>query len=112
MQTAIDVLSAILLVAGSIFSVIGGIGIVRFPDFFSRMHAGGITDTLGASLVLAGLMLQGGATLLTVKLAMILFLLLVTSPTSAYALAHAALEDGEKPWTGDPGKKEDPPSRS
>ena len=112
MQVTLDALSWVCLVGGSVFSVIGGIGIVRFPDFFSRMHAGGITDTLGATLVLLGLMLQSGAGLLTVKLVMILLLLLVTSPTSGHALAQAALAGGEKPWTVDGSGKEDRSSQS
>ena len=55
--------SWICLVVGSLFAIIGGIGIVRLPDFYSRMHGAGITDTMGAGLVLVGLMFQGGMTL-------------------------------------------------
>ncbi|MHC4958574.1 MAG: monovalent cation/H(+) antiporter subunit G [Planctomycetota bacterium] len=85
------------MIAGVFFSLVGGIGLHRLPDFYSRMHAAGITDTLGATLVLAGLMLLGGASQATVKLAMILGLLLVTSPTAGHALARAALRHGLKP---------------
>lgn len=99
MDAAKEVLSWICLVSGASFAVVGGIGILRFPDFFSRMHAAGITDTLGASLVLAGLMLQAEATLVVIKLVMILFFLLVSSPTSAHALAKSARTSGLTPWT-------------
>lgn len=107
MGGSIDVLSWVMLVGGALFSIIGGIGILRFPDFYTRMHAAGVTDTMGASMVLSGLMLQAGPTLLTAKLAMILFFVLVASPTSAHALAKAALTHGLKPWTPD---AEDSPS--
>jgi multicomponent Na+:H+ antiporter subunit G len=87
----IDVLSWISLLAGSAFAVIGGVGMLRLPDFYTRLHAAGITDTMGAGLIIFGLMLQGGLTLVTVKLAMILLFLLITSPTSGHALARSAL---------------------
>jgi len=69
--------------------MIGGFGIIRLPEFFSRMHAGGITDTLGAGLIIGGLMLQGGLSLVTVKLFMIIFFLIITSPTACHALAKS-----------------------
>lgn len=101
MSVALDAASWICLVAGGLFSVVGGIGLLRFPDVFSRMHAAGITDTLGAGLVLLGLMLQSGLSLVTVKLVMILSFLLITSPTSTHALAKAALARGVRPITED-----------
>ena len=77
--------------------MIGGFGIIRLPEFFSRMHAGGITDTLGAGLIIGGLMLQGGFSLVTVKLFMIIFFLIITSPTACHALAKSALAQGLTP---------------
>ncbi len=77
--------------------MIGGIGILRLPDVFTRMHAAGITDTMGAGLILAGLMAQAGLTLVTVKLVLIVLFLVVTSPTSTHALAKAALTGGLEP---------------
>ena len=93
----IDILSWILLVSGSIFSIIGGIGIVRLPEFFSRMHGGGITDTMGAGLIVVGLLLQAGLSLVSFKLLTILFFLMVTSPSSCHALAKSALSQGLEP---------------
>jgi multicomponent Na+:H+ antiporter subunit G len=94
---AIDVASAVLLGLGSIFAVIGGIGMVRLPDFYTRMHGAGITDTMGAGLILTGLMLQAGFSLVTVKLVLILAFLFFTTPTSTHALAKAAFGSGLKP---------------
>ena len=101
--TPVDILSWTCLLCGSLFVIIGGIGILRFPDFYTRLHAAGITDTLGAGLILIGLMFQGGFSLVTVKLAMILFFLLLTSPTSAHALSRSALRNGPQPLLADEG---------
>jgi len=97
MSLLVDVISGACIVAGSFFAVVGGIGILRLPDFYSRLHGGGITDTMGAGLILVGLMFHAGLTLVTVKLVMILFLLFVTSPTSCHALASSALAHGVRP---------------
>ena len=93
----LDLLSWFFLITGALFSMIGGLGIIRLPEFYSRMHGGGITDTLGAGLIVAGLMFQGGLSLSTLKLVMILFFLIVTSPTACHALAKSALSQGLKP---------------
>ena len=92
-----DIISWVCLIAGSAFCLIGGLGLIRLPDFYSRMHGGGITDTLGLGLVLIGLMFQGGGLLVTVKLVMILLIALLASPTSTHALAKAAYKSGLKP---------------
>jgi multicomponent Na+:H+ antiporter subunit G len=99
METAADIITGILLMGGSLFAVVGGIGLLRLPDFFSRMHAGGMTDTMGATLILTGLMFQAGFSLVTFKLVLITLLLLLSSPTSAHALAKSALRQGLKPLT-------------
>lgn len=103
MDVALQTASWICLLAGSFFAVVGGIGLIRLPDFYTRIHGAAITDTLGAGLVLGGLMLQAGLTLVTVKLVMILFFLLVTSPTSAHAVAKAARTRGLAPYVQDDG---------
>jgi len=93
----VDVLSWIFLFTGGVLGIIGGIGIHRFPDFYSRLHAAGITDTLCAMMILLGLGLQAGFTLVAFKLALIFFFLFFTSPTASHALANAALHSGLKP---------------
>ena len=100
MQAALDILSWILLTAGGGFVLVGGIGALRMPNLYTRMHAASVTDTMGAVLVLSGVMLQAGLTLATIKLAAILLFLLITSPTSSYALASAAMIAGIRPDAG------------
>lgn len=100
MEIVVDLLSFALLMAGSLFALIGGLGLIRLPDFFSRIHGAGITDTLGAGLIMTGLMLQSGLSLVTAKLVIILFFMFVTSPTSTHALARSALARGLKPKMG------------
>jgi len=92
-----ELLGWLLLVAGGLVGVIGGIGIHRFPDFFSRLHAAGITDTLCAALILLGLGLQAGISLVSLKLLLIFVFLMFTSPTASHALANAALHGGIRP---------------
>ena len=96
----IGVVSAILLLVGSVFALIGSIGIVRMPDVFTRLHAAGITDTLGAAGVLLGLALKAGFSLLLVKLLLMLAFLLLLNPTACHALARAALHGLRRPWMG------------
>jgi len=97
MQLLLDILSAILLFTGAFFVFVGGFGVMRMPEFYTRMHAASLTDTGGAALILIGLMLQGGFTLIPLKLAAIFLFLFLTSPTASYALANAALLSGVKP---------------
>lgn len=93
----IDILSWVLLLGGGLVGILGGIGLLRFPDFYTRLHAAGMTDTLCALMIIAGLILQAGLTLLSLKLALILLFLLFTAPTASHALARAAMTDGLKP---------------
>ncbi|MDP3638785.1 MAG: monovalent cation/H(+) antiporter subunit G [Azonexus sp.] len=97
MSELVDILSGLCLLAGAFFCVVGGIGLIRMPDFFTRMHAASVTETLGAGLILLGLTLQSGFTLVTVKLLMIGLLIFFASPTASHALARAALLRGVKP---------------
>ena len=113
MALAADIASWILIGAGSLFVMVGGIGVLRLPDIFARMHGAGITDTMGAGLVLIGLMVEAGPTLVAVKLAMILIFGLFTGPTATHALAYAAYSSGVKPiLDGEAPELEDEPSKS
>ena len=97
MSIVADIVTAICLLSGAAFIVIGGIGLVRLPDFFTRLHAAGVGETLGAWLVLLGLLVQTGWSLVSVKLVMIFLLLVITAPTATHALAKSALHGGVKP---------------
>ena len=97
MALALDIVSWGLLGLGAVMLIIGGIGLIRLPDVFARMHGAGIIDTLGAGAVMAGLMIQAGLTIVTVKLALIIVFILFTSPTATHALARAALHGGVRP---------------
>jgi multicomponent Na+:H+ antiporter subunit G len=101
MPLVIDVLSWGLLIAGSAFCLIGGIGLIRMPGFYSRAHASGLIDSLGAALILVGLALQSGFSDVTTKLIAILIILWITSPTAAHALVNAAYTQGFEPITVD-----------
>lgn len=96
-DTALDVLSWILLCAGGVFVLIGGIGALRLPDFYTRLHAASLTETMATILIFAGMILQAGLTLASVKLVAIMLFLLLTAPTASYALANAALQTGMRP---------------
>lgn len=94
---AILVLSWAAILCGSFFILVGSIGLIRMPDMFTRMHAASIVDTVGAGLLIIGMMLQAGATLISLKLLFIFILFFVTSPVATHALAQAALQAGDKP---------------
>lgn len=108
MSAWIDAASWVCLVAGGLFCIVGAIGLVRMPDFYTRMHAASLVDTLGAGLVLLGLLLQAGLTLVGAKLLMVGALLLIASPTATHALARAAMVRGLAPLLDD---REPPPSK-
>lgn len=96
-ETLLTWLSAAFLLSGGLFGIIGGIGLLRFPDFYSRLHAAGITDTLCALLIVGGLLIQAGLSLISIKLLLILLFLLFTAPTASHALARAAMVDRTVP---------------
>jgi len=101
MTLVLDILSWVCIVSGGIFCLLAGIGLMRLPDAFTRMHAASLGDTMGTAMILLGLLLQVGigGDLVGVKLILILVFMLATSPVATHALAHAALVDGVVPWT-------------
>ena len=100
MSDVVALASGCLLVAGGLFCVVGGIGLMRMPDFYTRVHAASVTDTLGVGLILLGLMLQAGFTLVAAKLAIIGMLIFFASPVATHALAKAAMTRGIEPLLG------------
>ncbi|MFQ5442461.1 MAG: monovalent cation/H(+) antiporter subunit G [Thermodesulfobacteriota bacterium] len=91
-------IAGIFIFAGCFFVVVASIGIIRFPDFFSRMHPTGKTDTLGQAMIFIGLMIYEGFSFVSVKIVIIIIFLLVANPTATHALANAAYAVGLKPW--------------
>ena len=98
MDLLLDIMSWVFLTLGGLSVLIGGIGALRMPDLYTRMHAASVTDSMGAILVLVGIMLQAGLSLATIKLIAILLFLLISSPTSSNTLASAALLAGTRPF--------------
>ncbi len=92
------VLAAVLVASGVLFLLTGALGLVRFPDFYSRMHAAGKCDTLGQLLLMTGLAIHQGFELTSVKLMVVAVFISITSPTATHAIARAAYRNGMRPW--------------
>ena len=99
MDQIVTVASWALLLGGSFFLLTGALGMVRLPDVFTRMHAAGMTDTMGAGMIVVGLAVSNGADLITVRLLLILGFLWFTSPIATHAVAKAALSGGLSPYS-------------
>ncbi|MDF1534746.1 MAG: monovalent cation/H(+) antiporter subunit G [Methanosarcinaceae archaeon] len=93
-----DPLVVVLLASGAFFMLVGTLGFIRFPDFYSRMHATGKCDTLGEGLMLLGLILYEGASFVSIKILILIIFILVANPTSTHAIAKAAYDVGLEPW--------------
>lgn len=98
MATVIDLLSWASILAGLFFMIVGTIGVLRMPDVYTRLHAAGMTDTMGAGFLILGMCLQAGLGLLTLRLVLVYLFLAFTSPIGTHALARAALSGGVKPY--------------
>ena len=88
----------VLIGLGLAFMVITALGLLRLPDFFTRVHAVSKSETLGIALMLLGLILHEGATLVSLKLALILVFVAIANPVGAHLLTRAALRTGQMPW--------------
>lgn len=95
MDIVMDIASALFLLIGSFLCISGGVGILRFPDFFTRMHAVGVTETLATAMILIGLLLQNSDIMVNIKLVIILLMTLFISPTASHALANAAMRNDQ-----------------
>ena len=96
-----DIVTAVCLIAGVISMLIGSYGLLKLPDLFARMHAAGMVDTLGLGLIVIGLIIQAGFSLVSFKLFLIIVFVLYTGPAVTHALAQAALNAGVKPVLND-----------
>lgn len=97
MSNLITILSGVFIITGAIAIIIGLLGVFRMPDFFTRLHAASVIDTMGTMLILVGLMLYSGLNMVSLKLLLIMIFILVTTPAAAHALAKSALHGGVKP---------------
>lgn len=98
------IISGFFIFAGCFFVIVASIGIVRLPDFYTRVHPAGKADTMGQLLILTGLIIYEGLSLISVKLFFIICFVLIANPTATHALVKSAYISGLKPWTR---KKED-----
>lgn len=97
MEVALDVLSWISIVVGLFFMIVGTVGVLRMPDVYTRLHAAGMTDTMGAGFLILGMCLQAGLGLLTLRLLLLYAFMSFTSPIASHALARAALSGKVEP---------------
>jgi multicomponent Na+:H+ antiporter subunit G len=101
MGLLLDVGSWAAILVGLFFMIVGTVGVLRMPDVFTRLHAAGMTDTMGAGFLILGMCLQAGLSLLTLRLLIVYAFLMVTSPIGTHALARAALGGDIVPVRGD-----------
>jgi multicomponent Na+:H+ antiporter subunit G len=92
------ILSVIFLAGGLFFFTTATIGLLRFPDFFSRLHATGKGDTLAVLLSLIGLGFYEGISLTSLKIVFIAVFMFLAQPTATHAISRAGLRSGLKPW--------------
>jgi len=112
MELVRDIAAWVLVLGGCFFTIVGAFGLVRLPDVYTRVHSAGLVDTVGAGLLLLGLTLYGGFTIVTIKLLLIIAFIFFTSPTSSNAFANAVYSAGIKPLLAKPeNEKEDSPSK-
>lgn len=99
METAVNVLCIVLVSGGVFFLLMGSVGMLRFPDFRTRMHAAGNCDTLGSLLIVCGIGVYMGPTLNTLKVIAIAVFIFLTSPTATHSIARAAFKNKVPLWT-------------
>lgn len=92
-----DVLSWALILSGTFFIIIGAIGLIRMPDVYTRMHGASLIDSIGSGLLILGLIIQAGPTIVAIKLAILYGLIFFTTPVASHAVAQAALTGGVEP---------------
>ena len=100
-----DILCIVFVITGIVFMLMGSIGILRLPDFYSRSHATSKSDTLGILFVISGLVIYEGLTLSAIKLVLIILFIALANPIGTHALARSALQRGLKPFFSEDAKK-------
>ncbi|MBU6319162.1 MAG: monovalent cation/H(+) antiporter subunit G [Alphaproteobacteria bacterium] len=102
MLEAIAWIGSAFIIAAVGLSIAGAVGVLRFPDVYTRIHAASITDTGAASLMTLGMLLMAGLSPAAIKLCIVWLFIMLTSPAAAHALAGAAFGSGHRPILGDP----------
>jgi len=108
-----NIIVIILLIAGLLFFTAGSVGILRFPDFYTRLHPAGKCDTMGLLFTLAALALYAmhefslHAVLTGLKILLIVIFVFITSPTATHAIVDAGVRAGLSPWVKTPQPEED-----
>lgn len=100
LESARHLVAVSMMFAGALLLLIGSIGVLRLPDFYTRLHAAGVTDTLATILLLGGMMVESGFTQTTAKLALVGIFLFLTASTATHAVTNAAHKAGLKPRLG------------
>lgn len=95
---AIDIISTLIMAAGALVMILGTVGLLKFPDFYTRLHATGKCDTLGQILIIVGCMIYEGFTFITIKLLLVTLFYLFAGPASTHALMKAAYVTGVPVW--------------
>jgi multicomponent Na+:H+ antiporter subunit G len=93
-----EIISYVLISLGALWLLVGSIGVIRLPDFYTRSHALGKPDTLGMILMMAGLATLQGLDLNSVKLILIMLFIAVANPAASHALGSAAVVNKLLPW--------------
>jgi len=106
MDLILDIGTWVLLLAGSLLLLITGFGLLRLPDLYTRIHAGGMADTLATFLIFVGLSFQSGFSLVFVQLLLVLVFVFFSCPTASYALAQGSFVAGLKAKLDGFGKSE------
>lgn len=96
-----EIMAGIFIFLGCFFIIVASIGVVRFPDFYTRVHPAGKADTMGQVLVLLGLIVYEGLSLISIKLLLIILFIFIANPTATHSLVKAAYVSGLKPWMGE-----------
>jgi multicomponent Na+:H+ antiporter subunit G len=95
----IDLLSAVLLLGGAAFFFAGTVGMLRFPDVYSRLHALTKGDNVGLGLTVLGLAVRADSFAVVGKLVLVWMLVLLAGATASHLIARSSLRRGIKPWT-------------
>lgn len=98
---AVNLISLTLMVAGAFFMLSGALGILRMPDFFTRIHPASVIDSFGAPLVLLGAAIHFGFSFIAGKIILLMLLLIITNPTATHVLSQSAIIGKLKPLQRD-----------